>query len=105
MGRESREVWSKRVERWRDSGLSAKEFAAEVGVKESSLRTWGWRLKAKRAERKAATAGESLQWVEVAVPAPQEAEKLELVTASGMIVRVPAGFDIEALQRLLSVVG
>jgi hypothetical protein len=31
MGRESREVWEKRLARWRESGLSAREFAAEVG--------------------------------------------------------------------------
>jgi len=32
MARETREVWVKRVERFRDSGLTLKEFAAEVGV-------------------------------------------------------------------------
>ena len=47
MARESREEWAKRAERWRDSGLRAAEFAAEVGVNpwtlssESSARRTG----------------------------------------------------------------
>ncbi len=39
MDRESRETWAKRVERWRDSGLTAKEFAAEMGINEQ-LAMW-----------------------------------------------------------------
>lgn len=46
MARESREVWLKRVERWRESGLSAAEFANEVGINAGSLRHWGWRANA-----------------------------------------------------------
>jgi hypothetical protein len=34
----------KRVERWGDSGLSAKEFAAEIGVNAGTLAHWKWRL-------------------------------------------------------------
>jgi hypothetical protein len=33
MERVSREAWAKRVERWRGSGLTAAEYAAEIGVK------------------------------------------------------------------------
>jgi hypothetical protein len=32
MAREKREVWVKRVERVAESGLTANEFAAEIGV-------------------------------------------------------------------------
>jgi hypothetical protein len=39
MSRASRAEWAKRVERWKDSGLSAKEFAAETGVKSLALST------------------------------------------------------------------
>ena len=118
MARESREVWTKRVERWRDSGLSAGEFAAEIGVNANSLRAWSWRINAepRRAVANPTTSAvESLQWVEVgATPPPARdahcaatasTEKLDLVLASGMVVRVPAGFEPEALRRLLAVVG
>ncbi len=41
MGRESRETWAKRVERWKDSGLTAREYAAELGIKSHSLNERG----------------------------------------------------------------
>ena len=44
MERADRETWAKRVERWKDSGLSSKEFAAEIGVTPSALSWWKWRL-------------------------------------------------------------
>lgn len=116
MGRESREVWTKRVERWGDSGLSATEFAAEVGVNANTLQSWGWRLGAE--QRRAvppAPRVEPLKFVEVAAPTTEgepapsppslPAEKLELVLASGLLVRVPTRFEPEALRRLLAVVG
>lgn len=114
MARESKDVWAKRVERWRDSGLSATEFAAEIGVNENSLRHWGWRMKAERREResKPAPKVEALAFVEIAgpprepePPPPSSAPAIELVLASGLVVRVPARFEAEALRRLLAVVG
>ncbi len=44
MERVSRETWSKRVERWKDSGLTAAEYAAEAGINAHSLSWWKWRL-------------------------------------------------------------
>jgi transposase-like protein len=45
MGQDPRELWLKRVERWKDSGLSAREFAAEVGINAQTLSYWRWKLK------------------------------------------------------------
>lgn len=42
--RSKREVWAKRVERWTDSGLSAREFSSEIGVNQRTLIYWKWRL-------------------------------------------------------------
>jgi hypothetical protein len=33
MERVSRAAWAKRVERWRESGLTAARYAADIGVK------------------------------------------------------------------------
>ncbi len=44
MSRTSRSEWAKRVQRWAESGLTAKEFAAETGLKASTLSFWKWRL-------------------------------------------------------------
>lgn len=37
--------WAKRVERWCESGLTAQEYAAEIGVNANTLQHWGWRLR------------------------------------------------------------
>ena len=42
----SRRLWTKRVERWRESGLSANEFATELGVNAATLAQWKYRLAA-----------------------------------------------------------
>ena len=117
MARESREVWFKRVERWRESGLSAAEFATEVGINAGSLRHWGWRVNADRRHEaaKRVSSEDALTFVEVAAPPAEPSpvpaaanaapEKLELVLVSGMVMRIPPGFAVEALRRLLAVVG
>ena len=111
MARESREIWCKRVERWAESGLSAREFAAELGVNAARLANWKYRLEA--AARKAATKPpltEGVQFVEVKTTAPDlEAlrtvtpPRFELVLTCGATVRIPEGFDATTLRRLLDV--
>src|SRR5262249_43441948 len=50
---------AKWVERWKDSGLTAKEFAAEAGLKASTLCNWSSQLSA--AGRRPAVMGEGAQ--------------------------------------------
>lgn len=111
MERVSRETWVKRVERWMDSGLTAKEFAAEVGLNASTLSYWKWRLRAKRPSKarrtpakSAALAVSPLSFVEVA-RAATAIEPFEVELGSGVRVRVPGSFDADALSRLLAVLG
>src|SRR5260370_41471726 len=40
----SPEVWRERVERWKASGLQAKEFAAAENLSPRSLSWWQWQL-------------------------------------------------------------
>jgi hypothetical protein len=40
-----REEWRTRVERWRDSGLTAREFAAETGINAGTLQFWSYKLR------------------------------------------------------------
>jgi transposase-like protein len=40
MSKTTRAQWAKRVERWLESGLTAKEFAAELNVSPSVLARW-----------------------------------------------------------------
>jgi transposase len=106
MERADRETWAKRVERWKDSGLSAKEFAGELGVSPKSLAWWKWELTKKdapprpRVRRASAKAAISpLTFVEMS--ATPTREPLEVVLASGARIRVPADFDSTALGRLV----
>lgn len=101
--RATREEWSKRVERWRESGLTAQEFAAELGVNPRTLTYWKWVLTKEPATR-SKTASTAVPFVEVA-QTPARTEVFELELSGGVVVRVPLDFDASALRRLLDVVG
>jgi len=40
MRQERREVWVKRIEQWKESRLTAKEFAVQAGVNLNTLQSW-----------------------------------------------------------------
>jgi hypothetical protein len=113
MDRASRETWAKRVERWTDSGLTAKEYAAELGIKAHSLTWWKWRLSSgaaapkasprrrRSAKRSTPVAAAPLTFVEMTAAAAPE--PLEVVLPSSIRIRVPSAFDAAALGRLLDV--
>src|ERR1700722_11203205 len=112
MERTSQEEWAKRVERWRDSWLTAAEFAAELGINAHSLSWWKWRLAAKPAKRGPALCPSSRRPRVMAVPSPltflemtppAQSEALEVVLRTGFRIRVPFGFDGRALWRLFGV--
>ncbi len=104
MAREGREVWAKRIERWRDSGLTTKEFAAETGVNATTLAYWRWQL-AGGTRRARAKAPAPVRFVELAAAAPsaEAAPGFEVVLAGGRVVRVPPRFDGAELFRLVQV--
>lgn len=102
--------WAKRVERWKDSGLSAKEFAAQTGFNASTLTYWSWKLRAgiakgaaERGTSAARTARRSTKasprFVEVSTSIAASTTALELVLNRGIIVRIPSGFDEATLMR------
>jgi len=111
MPRESREVWKKRLERWAESGLTASEFADEVGVNASTLAGWKWRLAAEaRIATSAANAPARPSFVEVVAPliaspagepSRVEPDPIELILSNGVRVRVPVGFDPVSLRRVV----
>jgi hypothetical protein len=120
--RVAREEWAKRVERWRDSGLSCAEFAAELGINPRTLTYWKWMLnKEARGEKRVwrarkaptprvrrAAASERPQSPPVVAglveieAAPRDG-RFELELGAGRRLRVPASFDPTDLRRLLDV--
>ncbi len=51
--RTRREEWRKRVTRWRDSGLTAQEYAAEAGLNPRTLTWWKSALEREAREQSA----------------------------------------------------
>lgn len=112
-----REQWKKRVERWKESGLSAKEFAAELGINARSLSWWRWQLSKgdagapkRRRPRRADVASKAI--ATPTSPAPMTfvemtaavvCEPIEIVSPSAWRVRIPSSFDDATLRRVLDV--
>lgn len=114
MARTTAAEWAKRIERWQDSGLTAKEFASELNVNAGSLSAWKYKLRREVAAeertvrpgiRKAASTGGFLRVVPVQAEAAIAAAGIEIVLASRTVVRVPNDFDEVALIRLVSACG
>ena|SRR6187200_1284977 len=106
--RTSRAEWQKRIERWNDSGLSAEQFAAELGINAGTLRHWKYFL-AKQGSRSVsvrAPMASASALVEVhpsrAIPAVSPSP-FELELGADRKLRIPPQFDAVALERLLAV--
>jgi len=97
------------VAAWKDSGLTMREFSASNSVPQKRLERWSCKLR----KRDNAQPKEALQFlpIEVAGAAPTRAEHepgedfMELSLPTGVRVTLGAGFDADALKRLLLVVG
>jgi transposase len=127
MERPNAQQRAKWVERWKDSGLTAKEFAAEAGLKASALYYWCSQLSAaerKDSEGRDETAEQSVQGRRArstklekrsATPSPRfvELPVAALASAPAMLelllgdvrVRVPSGFDEATLTRVVRALG
>jgi len=108
--RVDRDEWRKRVERWKASGLTAKEFAAEVGINAGTLQFWQHKLRAgdpiatRPGRRRASNAILASSLVELRAPAAAALDhRFEVELANGRCVRMSADFDADALKRLLVV--
>jgi len=110
--RTARAEWAKRVERWADSGLASKEFAAELGINPRSLVFWKWQLKrdgqvgpaiAREQTRKVARRRSVAKLPLVELRPSLLETRIELELGAGRRLKIPAGFDVESLRRLLSV--
>ena len=107
--RAGRDEWQKRVQRWKDSGLTAKEFAAETGLNAGTLQFWRYKLKhgARSSVRtKSKSPSDEILASLVEVRAPTVAsldERFEIELGNGRRLRVGGGFDATALRALIAV--
>ncbi len=109
MKHQSREVWEERVRRLADSGLTTKEFAAELGINPRTLAWWKSRLSQKAA---LPSKREEPAFIDVTAHAQRvvgsrqqgqsSVEPFEVMFQSGVRIRVPVVFDVGALRSLVA---
>jgi transposase len=107
--RTGRDEWRKRIERWQESGLSAEAFAAELGTKPATLKFWKYRIEQEtrggagsrgKPSRKTALKPSSLVEVRSSV---SSTSSFVLELSASRRLQIPAVFDEQALERLLTV--
>lgn len=102
--RRSEEQWREIVGRWRGSGESAREFAAREGVVSGTLSWWGNRLKTD-APRRARDAKQAFAPLRVTSSSSLSvAGRVEVVTPSGLVVRVSGAVSEVELVAVLRAV-
>ena len=112
-GRVRRAEWARRVQGWQESGLTADEYGAQLGVKARTLTYWKWLLRKeaqgeprvwprKKKERPSTpTTPETPKFVEIRTGPVDGRITLEL--RDGRRVLIPDSFDADGLRRLLTV--
>lgn len=107
MAETGRAHWIERVEQWRQSGLTAREYAAQAGLNAGTLCYWKWRLSRDASAQKAAPTrkrrSRKPKLVELA-PVSVVDERVEIELSNGYRLRVPACFDSQALARLMEII-
>lgn len=94
-GVSKRALWEQQIERWGASGLSMRGYCRREGVSLNSLRYWKDKLGGDRRERRA---------VKLSIPvdtAPGARRVIEVIVADRFTVRVPDGFEVSELGRLI----
>ena len=98
----SRGEWVEIIKAWKDSGLTAAQFADEQGVAASSLAKWQWRLR-KQPKRLSEAGAPKLVQVSVAdlMGSGDTPGRWELTTVAGHRLRVLAPVAGAELEQLL----
>lgn len=105
--RDSAPVWRERVDRWKQSGKTAREFAKVEGIRPETLAWWKWRLQRQDAAFQGDITTPTLLPVQVSGAEPElGASSIELVLAEGrVVVRVGPEFDERTLRRVVDALG
>jgi hypothetical protein len=105
-GMANAETWSKRVEEWRVSGLSAKEFGAKHGLPASGLWNWSSRLRAaEKVNLVPVTIKPSADSLPSSTVEAEPAKPALTIELDGARIVVPTGFDRATLTVILDVLG
>jgi transposase len=105
------EVWSERVRRWRESGLTSSAFAEQEGIaRPQTLSWWAWRLSKESGEKARRRARERkpklrLVRIEAETLVAEKEAAAEIVTATGVRVLVTSRTSEEAVRCALRALG
>lgn len=92
------------IERWQQSGRPAREFAAQTGIRASSLYLWRKQLKAAaKPEPKISASKPTFSELRLSTALPA-AGHIEIVARNGRIVRVRGDINTRTLQQVLAAV-
>ena|SRR5688572_4557483 len=100
MATQTKAKWKKRIARWKQSKLTAEEFALQEGVKLSTLERWRRRLGGKRGR---AGRRRSVEVVGPGAGRPTTEYRFEILLWNKRVVRVRCGFTDDELARVLRV--
>jgi hypothetical protein len=104
---EKERFWREVIRGQRNSGLTVSAFCVAEGLKDWSFHWWRRELAKRDREKPAAKPKEGPSFVPVQLLPEREAiqasSTIEVVLNSGQCVRVPTGFDPQALDSLLTV--
>ena len=99
----TRAEWDERVKRWAKSGISIEAFAAREGLDAKRLKWWRWKLGTQVPPPASEPRFVPVRVVDSGADSADGAAPLEVVLPNGRVVRVPAAFDAEALERVLAI--
>ena len=107
--RRSRAAWLEEVQRWRQSGQSAADYARQRGLHAGTLMVWGSKLRGELAVVGPSARPSRVGFLPVHVSEPLGAGsaassgQLEVVLRNGRRVVVSGDFGAERLARLLDI--
>jgi hypothetical protein len=99
--------WRHLIDQWQRSSLSVRDFCERHRLAVPSFYAWRRRLQPGEPVARVSQPPDAVTFLPVHVrPEPADHRPpLELVLASGRCLRIPPGFDPDALRALLAVLG
>jgi hypothetical protein len=103
----SRSWWQSTVERWKQSGLTAREFSAKEGVSDRTLLWWSSTLRrGTRAERGSKSTTPPIPVpIEIELPRGLTDRRRVEIAVGGLVVRAEVGTDPDYLGALCLALG
>lgn len=103
--RRTRSWWRATVARWRRSGLSAREFAAQEGVTERTLSWWSSTLRRGTRAERGSMETTAIAPIEIEMPRDAAHSRLVGIEVDGAVLRVEVGTDVEYVCELVRGLG